>query len=386
MFKKTNPLYELWVVISTLLMTFALGFLGANNASAQPSSCVLIDNDYDIDDMMAIPLVIGNKYVAAIIQSEGYTFPEQGAAAIEQLVNRLPDQVDQRKIPIIVGGKQGIHGRDLDPKWNWIPFFRAMMNVSNGLLPNLPAPKSTDLNYVQKVVDSVTECKKVSILVIGTYTSFIHYIDLIRDKVDRVVIMGQPIGDESATPGRESFNCNYDFAACQTAMTKLEGLQAYFVDIPRFEDLCHHNPLHPDCYSPSYEMVAGGGESAGLISDGLPGRLKQALLNNTPCDWPAGANMPNVKDTVCSSQSTWVPEVVKKGPGGEMLFWDQSAALFLLYPELFSLFYPPENPSLGGKHYEPTLLNNSHAQTIQRLRKLWTQETNKSVKYIVQPN
>ena len=382
MFKKNIPHSKYLAIVSFLLTLFALVLGVTNVARAQISSCVLIDNDYDIDDMMAIPLVIGNKYVAAIIQSEGYTLPEQGAAAIEQLINNLPDQVNQRKIPIIVGGKQGPNGRTLDSQWNWIPFFRAMMNVSNGLLSALPAPATTDPAYVQKVVASVSECKSVSILIIGTYTSFINYIDLIRDKVDRVVIMGQPINDQSATQGRESFNCNYDFSACQTAMIKLEGLQAFFVDIPRFEDLCHANPSDPNCYSPSPDMVVGTAVSEGLISTGLPGRLKQALLNDTTCDWPANANMPNIKGTICSSQSTWAPEVVKKGPGGEMLFWDQSAALFLLHPELFSLYYPPANPSLGGKHYEPTLLNNSHAQTIQRLRKLWTQETNKSVNYI----
>jgi len=75
MYIKLNLLIWPVKVLSIVLITLTLAILGANNASAQPSSCVLIDNDYDIDDMMAIPLVIGNKYVAAIIQSEGYTFP-----------------------------------------------------------------------------------------------------------------------------------------------------------------------------------------------------------------------------------------------------------------------------------------------------------------------
>lgn len=374
------------IILASLsfLLILSLGACGGNSTSPQ-ASCVLIDNDYDIDDMMAIPLVIGNKYVAAIIQSEGYTLPEQGAAAIEQLVNNLPDQANQRKIPIIVGAKQGENGRTWPADtWQWIPFFRTMMNVSNGLLGSIPTPAATDPAYAQKVVNSLSNCQSVSVLIIGTYTSFINYIDLIRSKVDSVVIMGQPIGDMSATPGRESFNCNYDLPACQTAMDKLVGLNSYFVDIPRLP-ICNTNHSDPSCYSPSYQMVVGGGGSIGLSGAGLPDQLKRALLNSTTCSWPAGSGMPAVPGTVCSSQSTWVPDVVAAGPGGEMLFWDQSAALFLLHPELFSLYYPTDNPSLGGKHYEPTILNNSHAQTIQRLRDYWTQDTNKSTNYINSP-
>ena len=379
---KINKKFKFLICILLSATLFACGGGSSTTSStATRNSCVLIDNDYDIDDMMAIPLVIGNKYVAAIIQSEGYTLPEQGAAAIEQLVNNLPDQPNQRKIPIIVGGKQAENGRTWPAgTWEWIPFFRTMMNVSNGLLTSVPTPAATDPAYVQKVVDSVSNCQSVSVLIIGTYTSFINYIDLIRSKVDSVVIMGQPIGDMSATPGRESFNCNYDLPACQTAMNKLVGLNSYFVDIPRLP-ICDTNPLDPNCYSPSYQMVAGDGNTSGLIGVGLPSRLKQALINSTACSWPAGSGMPAVPGTICSSQSTWVPDVVAAGPGGEMLFWDQSAALFLLHPELFSLYYPSDNPAAGGKHYEPTLLNNSNSETIQRLREVWTQDTNKAVNF-----
>ena len=379
---KINKKLKFLICILLSVTLFACGGGSTTSSStAMRSSCVLIDNDYDIDDMMAIPLVIGNKYVAAIIQSEGYTLPEQGAAAIEQLVNNLPDQPNQRKIPIIVGGKQAENGRTWPAgTWGWIPFFRTMMNVSNGLLTSVPTPAATDPAYVQKVVDSVSNCQNVSVLIIGTYTSFINYIDLIRSKVDSVVIMGQPIGDMSATQGRESFNCNYDLPACQTAMDKLVGLNSYFVDIPRLS-ICDNNPLDPNCYSPSYQMVAGDVNTSGLIGSGLPGRLKQALINSTACSWPAGSGMPKEPGTICSSQSTWVPDVVAAGPGGEMLFWDQSAALFLLHPELFSLYYPSNNPAVGGKHYEPTLLNNSNSETIQRLREVWTRDTNKAVNF-----
>ena len=383
-------------VLAILLVISITACSGGNDtASTSPvrASCVIIDNDYDIDDMMAIPLVIGNKYVAAIIQSEGYTLPEEGAAAVEQLINNLPNQPIQRKIPIIVGAKQGASGNQNLSTWAWLPFFRSMMNLSNGLLTALPTPAPKDPAYINKVVDSVSNCKSVSILVIGTYTSFINYIDLIRDKVDRVVIMGQPIGDDSRTPGRESFNCNYDLAACRTAMTQLQGLNTFFVDIPRDDgkdpllpkNACLGLTPSPNCYNPSYEMVVGANGSGGLLDSGLPGRLKDALINQTPCSNLYTASMPEIPtapQSVCSGLSTWVPANVAAGPGGEMLLWDQTAAIFLINPDIFSLYYPPDDPAKGGKHYEPTVINNSYAETVARLRTLWTEYTNSSINFV----
>lgn len=363
------------LLIRFILLFFVVFFTSARTASA--STCVLIDNDYDIDDMMAIPLVIGNKYVAAIIQSEGYTIPEEGAAAVNLLVNQLPDQPNQRKIPIIVGGKQGISGRQDLKAWPWLPFFRSMMNISNGLVSSAPQPFPADPDYVKKVVSAVDGCKEVSVLIIGTYTSFINYSPLIKDKIKDVVVMGQAIGDDSRTPGRESFNCRYDMPACQKAMTQLQDLKTYFVDIPRIAN-CDTMVPPAECYSPSHEMVAGINGLGGLVSSGLPNQLKRALINTVDCSrfYVPISNKP------CSSLSTWVPADVVSGPGGEMLLWDQTAAIFLLAPEIFSLYYPPENPSVGGKHYEPTLIDSDHTKTVKRLRDLWTNFSNASINYV----
>ncbi|MDH6249648.1 inosine-uridine nucleoside N-ribohydrolase [Polynucleobacter sphagniphilus] len=378
--------------IATLSLSCSVYAADKRPAGVMRDSCVLIDNDFDIDDMMAIPLVIGNKHVAAIIQSEGYTLPEQGAAAINQLVNNIPDQPNQRKIPIIVGGKQA-QSPDLS-KWFWIEYFRAMMNQANALLPTPPKPFPTDSEYVKKVSQSVANCQKVSVLIIGTYTSFINYAPTIKSKIDRVVIMGQPIGDNSRTQGRESFNCNYDLTACKTAMGILKDMNVYFVDIPRDEDvggICADTLTpSPNCYNPSHEMVVGGKGSPGLLDTGLPGRLKQALTNKIDCNDKFTKNS-DPKKTMpkpaflgsglsnCTALSIWVPANVSAGPGGEMLFWDQTAALFLLHPEYFSKYYPPKDPSQGGKHYEANLVNGSYAETAEFLRQLWTKDTNKAI-------
>ena len=367
---------KLAIIPLALLIAFSITSCNNGSSNSTPTSpmiesCVLIDNDYDIDDMMAIPLVIGNKYVAAIIQSEGYTYPESSTPAINQLVNNLPDQPNQRKIPIIVGASQA-QTRDIS-RWPWVQFFRSMMNLSNGLLESLPMPVAPEPTYVNQVVNSLASCKNVSVLIIGTYTSFINYSPLIRNKIDKVVIMGQPIGDTSRTPTRESFNCDYDLPACQQAMGQLQGLNTFFVDIPRISGCDTDNPPS-SCYSPSYEMVAGDNGVGGLTIHGLPGRLKEGLMNNIQCS--SFYTTPDTIGNPCSSKSTWVPAAVHAGPGGEMLLWDETAALFLLHPEIFSLYYPADPNIPGGLHYEPTLINESYGQTIQNLRRLWTEDTN----------
>lgn len=369
----------------------------ATDAVAAPmrESCVIIDNDFDIDDMMAIPLVVGNKYVASIVQSEGYSLPEVGAAAVDQLINHVPDRPDQRKIPVIVGGKQ-TPAVDIG-QWPWMEFFRVTMKHANALLPVAPKPFATDKNYAKKVAQSVASCKNVSVLIVGTYTSFINYSPLIRDKIEKVVIMGNPIGDDSGTPGRDSFNCNYDLPACKKAMLQLQGLNTYFVDIPRDQGvggICENTLTpSPNCYNPSYEMVVGKDGRGGLVDAGLPGRLKQALTNNIDCEdrftksSDPKKTMPNPTFlgspySKCTALSIWVPPNVSAGPGGEMLMWDQSAAMFLLYPERFALYYPSTDPAIGGKHYEPIVVNGSYAETADMLRQLWTDTTNQSEKAV----
>ena len=363
------------ITIYGLLLASSLASCSNGSSAAtapRHDSCVLIDNDYDIDDMMALPLVIGNKYVAAIIQTEGYTLPESSAPALEQLINNLPDMPRQRKIPIIVGASQ-VQSPDLN-QWPWLQFFRSMMNLSNGLLSSLPTPAASNAAYPQQVAAALASCNRVSVLIIGTYTSFVNYSSLIRSKIDKVVIMGQSLGDNSRTVARESFNCRYDLAACQQAMGQLQGLNPFFVDIPRFND-CHDTANPPaHCYTPNYEMVAGSNSVGGLVNRGLPGHLQQALINNIQCAafYTAAGTLGNP----CTSLSTWVPADVASGPGGEMLLWDETAALFLLHPDIFSLYYPTDPNVPGGLHYEPTLINGSDAQTIQNLRRLWTEDTN----------
>jgi hypothetical protein len=342
--------------------------------SPQPTpkvACVVIDNDFDIDDMMAMPMVVANKQVAAIVQSEGYSLPEVSAPAVEQLINGASPS--ERAIPVIVGARASAPV-DL-MKWPWLGFFRSIMAHANGYLPAQPAPRPRQSDYSTQVTQAVTHCQTVSVLILGSFSSFVNYSPRIRHQIDKVVIMGKPMGLNASAHDKQSFNCAYDLTACRQAMGQLQGLNSFFVDIPKVEGCSGPGEPAAHCYSPNLEMVLGRDGQGGLIDDGLPGRLKRALINDFDCHAFFLPGMPVVPGSSCSSRSTWVPTEVMAGPGGKMLFWDQTAALFLLYPDLFDLKAGTAVDYVPG-HFEPRLLNGSHEETIARMRFLWTDSTN----------
>lgn len=370
-------LYRRSAGLCVLLLTMALVACADRPLVPAPTeACVVIDNDYDIDDMMALPMVVANKSVAAVVQSEGYSLPEVSAPAVARLINAPSAFANGRAVPVIVGSRAS-QPVDL-AKWPWLTFFRNMMASSNGFLPSPPVPAQPDPEYPVKVQQTVSHCQSVSVLIVGTYSSFVNYSPMIRHKIDKVVIMGKPMARHARPRDKQSFNCAYDLQACREAMVQLQGLSAFFVDIPRVEGCDGPAPPLASCYSPTLDMVQGQDGQGGLLDEGLPGRLKKALINDFDCHAVFTPGMPAVPGTACTSRSTWVPTEVMAGPGGKMLFWDQTAALFLLYPDLFALNTESAVNQFPG-HFEPRLVNGSHAQTIQRLRTLWTESTNRGL-------
>ena len=349
------------------------------------SECVVIDNDYDIDDMMAIPLVIANRRVAAIVQTEGYTLPSQAAPAANALINHSDLQSAQptgtSPIPIIVGGVQA-QAPDWQP-WPWMPFFRAMMNRSNGLLAVEPKPWPHDPDYPHAVQRAVADCRRVSVLLTAPFTSFIHYAPLIRHKLDRVVITGRRLEVGSIQPAHGGFNCFYDLQSCKAALGQLTPDWSFFItlpDIPSCQGFAASQ--HHSCYTPSYGMVAGeldshGRRSGGLLNQGLPGRLKRALINSIHCS--SFYTAVQSRNRSCSSLSTWEPAAVASGPEDRVLLWDQSTALFLLDPGRFTVHVVDAQSAAGVQHYEPRLVGGSHAKTVKSLRSFWTAATNRRV-------
>jgi inosine-uridine nucleoside N-ribohydrolase len=331
-------------LLSSCLLT-ACG--GSGEDSLPPStdpSCVIVDTDFDIDDMMAIPLVIGSDRVAALVVSEGYSKADLGAAALDHLVTTS----GQRKIPVIVGEQTNLPDSTIVSEWGaFVLQFREMMHRLNDSLPEPlpPAPASDD--YVADVTASVASCESVDVLVIGTFSSFEKYSPAIRAKLDKVVVMGKPLeGDATQPANKISFNCRYDLASCERVFEQqLPGLDYAYVDVPR--STCDPTPNADGCvgtvYGPNGAMVEG------LVTEGLPGALRKVLLGN-PASWDIDG-WPNASYN-----------------SGRSLLWDQSAALYMVYPELFAM--------QGGDqgHYETT-------STPDAFRKTWTDATNTATTY-----
>lgn len=325
-------------------------------AALQPAACTLIDTDFDIDDMMAIPLVIGNRYVAGIVTSEGYTLPPDGAAALSRFIA----EPGQRHIPVIMGASINLPDSKIKSDWGqFVLDYRSMMGSAFALLAtDLPPAVASSKDYVKEVQKSVAECDSVDVLLIGTFTSFINYSPAIRDKIKNVVIMGMPLrGDPTQKPGNFSFNCEYDMNACKIAFEQqLPGLTHFFVDPPR-TDLDKTPVGHQEkVYGPTLAMVEG------LEPRGLPNALKQALVGIVR----DGSLGPSVKGA-----DYWAIDCCFKA-GGKSLLWDQMAALFLVHPEAFNQVGGPEG------HFEPTI-------SADDVRALWTKATNKAVDYVDPP-
>jgi hypothetical protein len=336
MARRVAPLLVAMAVLASSLVS-------AGSVRAEPAppsdSCVIIDTDFDIDDMMTIPMVIGARHVAAIVATEGYTLAPIGASAISRLVA----EPGQRHIPVIVGAGIDRPEADIpDSLGSWVLTYRAIMNRLNNFLPTALPPSPVQSDYVQQVVNAIADCRQVDILLIGTFTSFVNYSPAIRSKIGRLAITGRPLeGDPEVEPG-ESFNCGYDLPSCEKAFhEQLPELDHTYVDVQRGD--CDKTPNTPKCTGTVYGPTLAMARALGPV--GLPNTLKQIMLNDS---------------------GTWAIDTWEQaGYGGRSLFWDQSVALQLLDP---SLFRPV------GVHVE-TVLN---PQDFQRK---WTEYTNLSASY-----
>lgn len=315
----------------------ALGL--ATPAAAAPADCVVVDTDFDIDDLMSIPTVIGARHVAAVVTTEGFTRAPMGASAVERLIA----EPGQRRIPVIVGA--GINRSDADIAesfGDFVPVYRALLDRLNNFLPTPLPPAQTSPDFVRQVVDATAGCQTVDALLLGGFTSFVAYSPAIRAKLGRVVITGRPLEGDPDLEAVESFNCLYDRASCVTAFhEQLPGLDHTYVDVPRTD--CDLTPNAAGCtgtvYGPTLAMVRALGPV------GLPNTLKQVLLNH-PDSW---------------ALDTWE----QSGYGGRTLFWDQSATLALLDPAAFRTV---------GAHVETTL-------SPEEFQATWTEYTNLAAVY-----
>jgi inosine-uridine nucleoside N-ribohydrolase len=296
-------------VVACWALAMCTGVAGAGPvASAQ--TCVLVDTDMDIDDLMSIPTVIGARHVAAIVTTEGYTLPALGASA----VSRLVAEPGQRSIPVIVGAGIGRLEPDIAETFgDYVLAYRALMNRLNNFEPVALPPAPVAQDFVAPVVDAVAACRQVDVLLLGAFSSFAEYSPAIRAKIARVVITGRPLEGDPQLDAGESFNCVYDRPSCEKVFhDQLPGLDHAFVDVPR-NDMCDLTPNKDGCvgkvFGPTLAMARALGPA------GLPNTLKQVLLH----------------DSATWATDTWE----RSGYGGRSMFWDQSTTLALLDPSAF---------------------------------------------------
>lgn len=311
------------VILSLSLSGCSAGTQDHKRDDASQQDCMVIDTDWDIDDLMAVPAIVANENVAAIVTTEGYSRAPQSAGAIAAL---LANSSQKPSTSVIVGASQK---EGYDPEvYPWIPEIRESLEKLNGLLldPIIPAPNVFD--YSASVASAVQDCESVDVVVLGPLTSFVHYSGDLQQKINRVIMQGKPLGDSSQKPGVVSFNCRFDMDSCEKARTQLNNYNAIWVDVPRDTD---------PPYSPSGSMVEG------LDNTGLPGTLKAALNAN-----PA----------------LWRTEDITNG--NVILLWDQSAALFVTHPEVFA--------RVGG-HWETTL-------SPSEFRTQWTSDINNANRHV----
>jgi len=291
------------------------------NPSPAVADCVIADNDFSTDDLMAVPAMMGTQPVVALVQTEGVSRAPEATSAAEMLVSQT---VAERR-PIVVRGATPAVPSDLATE-SWLPPLRAMMERLNGFLARSLVTESAALSFTDTLVQATAACTTIDVVITGPFTSFAIYSPALSSKINRVIMQGLPLrGDPTQKPGHNSFNCAYDLSACEKAFTQMTQYDATWIDIPRDTDAV---------YSPSAAMVAG------LSDDGLPGALK-AALQETPQTW----------------------QLDRLAPGGDSKLWDESAALYLAHPEVFAEV---------GKHWVTTL-------TPEEFQKQWTSDVNKNL-------
>jgi hypothetical protein len=340
--------------LSGLVFTVLLGLLGYSTPAAAGdrtslASCVLIDTDFDLDDLMAIPLVVGNRKVAAIVVTEGVVKVNVGAAALVRFIA----EASQPALPVLIGVGIALSDAEIERQWgDFLPDSRRMMHRGLGLgLPEavkLQPPPNLTLHQLQEVL---SDCEQVDVLLLGPFSSFVQYSPQIQHRIGQVVIMGKPLPDEGAAASTKlSFNCSYDLAACELATrVQLPNLNHAFVDVPRTA-LDGRPRGHEDLvYGPTLAMVQE------LTNSGLAGRLLRALLGTVPSG--------SLGEDVAAPDYWAIDCCIRRI--GKSLLWDQMAALFLVRPELFSQVSGP------GSHFETRL-------SPGQIRQVWTETTDRA--------
>jgi inosine-uridine nucleoside N-ribohydrolase len=248
--------------------------------------CVVVDTDAATDDFRALAVLFPNRDIRAVVVTEGIASVPRGSTAIALFMAS-----GQSLAPVIPGLAAAA-----PPTPDWLPLAREAAEQLNTFLDDsVPFAASSD-NLKLALLKAVKGCRRVDVVVLGPWSSFVEYARMLRPLVRQVVASGRPVKEND----EENFNCLYDQPACDRADEILRRFRsAVWVDLPRGEPP----------YAPTEEMVDQ------LAGAGMPGLLRAALKADV---------------------SQW---------SGTRL-WDDTAALYLLAPEHFAR---------KGGHFEPII-------------------------------
>lgn len=257
----------------------------APGANAAAAACVLIDTDMGLDDARAVAAMVPTDKVRAIVVTGGVSRPEQGAAAAVHLV-----APSRKEVKVLVGNPS-----PAPTSPDWLPRSRqSAERLGYFLATAVPLdPPETYLDHEVRL--ALRGCESVDVLQLAPWSSFVVYEGEIGSRLRRVIAQGVPPDDQSP-PG---FNCSHDRAACAEAMeTDRIADKITWVALPEHAD---------------QSFVPGPDMFKGLATTGLPGTVGVMMQIN--------------------------PASVADG-----YIWDDTAALFWLYPDLFAR---------NGDHVEP---------------------------------
>jgi inosine-uridine nucleoside N-ribohydrolase len=278
--------------------------------------CIVIDSDGDLDDYRAVAMLGLTGRIVAIVMTEGISRPVQGAGAMEKVLRRAHFQ-----IPVIPGASGNPASRG--PLEKDFGKWRANAERLNGMLPaavegSMPPPP----DIAAALRPHVQDCARISLLVIGPWTSFLRYAAEVLEKADRIVAQGRPYPDEAGGQP-DGLNCIYDRDACLTAFDLLAGRQ-----------LRAGRRLRTD-----WVDIPNGLQSCGTAEPGVDD-MGQRLYAFRPT--------PAWTETLSKAKGLApdVAEMLQANPDGwaRTALWDDLAALYLLRPDVFGV---------RGGHFEP---------------------------------
>ena len=315
-------------VLSVLLALACMSVEARAGLVPPDGRCFLVDTDMEIDDVRAITLLARTGRIAGVVVTEGISRTPEGVGALREALKRI----GQDNIPVIRGASP-------NPKWAErlgpdLRTWRENAERLNHLLDApLPAADPPTVDIAAALRPELADCHRISLLVIGPWTSFLRYAPEVLERVDRIVAQGRPYPDE-ASGQPEGFNCRYDLDSCFAAFDLLAGRQQRadrrvrtdWVDIP------------------------SGLQSCGKAEPGVDESGARIFAFRPVPEWAVALGQ------VDGQAARFIAEMLRAHPGGweRTSLWDDLAALYLLRPEVFA--------SRGG-HQEPCV----SAATIRQM-------------------